>query len=224
MSELYNKQIYELVCVIVNHGVASKILKFSKECGLTGGTIFYGRGTQHHNRLLELLDLSDIRKEIILMIGDQETAFNALEKINEKFKLHKPNHGIAFVLPLAQVIGMSSCCEDRIKRGEFKPMYNVIFTVVDKGRAEDVIEAAKLGGAIGGTIINARGSGVHETAKLFNMEISPEKELILIVSDSSITDEITKKIGETLEIDKPGNGIIFVQDIEKAYGLYQKDK
>jgi nitrogen regulatory protein PII len=105
------------------------------------------------------------------------------------------------------------------KRGAEKTMYNAIYVVVDKGKAESVIDAAKEAGARGGTIINARGSGIHETSKLFSMDIEPEKEIVLILADDQITSPITSSVREKLQIDQPGNGIIFVQSVNKTYGL-----
>ena len=35
----------ELLIVIVNNGLGSKILKYAKQNGITGGTIFLGKGT-----------------------------------------------------------------------------------------------------------------------------------------------------------------------------------
>ena len=58
-------------------------------------------------------------------------------------------------------------------------MIQAILTVVEKGHAEEVIDAAVQAGSHGGTIINARGSGVHETATLFGLGIEPEKELVI---------------------------------------------
>ena len=98
-------------------------------------------------------------------------------------------------------------------------MYRAIFTIVDRGRAEDVMDAANEVGAKGGTIINARGSGIHETNKLFSMEIEPEKEMVMILSEKSVVDSIVSSIRKKLDIDKPGKGIIFVQEVSRAYGL-----
>ena len=50
-------------------------------------------------------------------------------------------------------------------------MYQIIFTIVDRGKSSIVIEAAKNGGAKGGRIINARGSGTNIKSKLLNMDI-----------------------------------------------------
>jgi len=85
----------------------------------------------------------------------------------------------------------------------------------------EVIEAAKLGGATGGTIIRARGSGTRDNPILFNIEIDPEKEIILILSPNKNTDSIVRAIEKELNINQPGKGIIFVMDVKKTLGLYQ---
>ena len=211
----------ELVCVIVNFGIGSKLLKIAKQCGITGGTILLGTGTIK-NRILEFLDLYEIRKEIVLMIAEKTVAYNALEELERSFNFAKPNHGIAFSVPVKNTFGLTSFKDNHFKesRGAENTMYNVIFTVVDRGKADAVIEAANQAGSRGATIINARGSGIHETGKLFAMDIEPEKELVMVLSEQDLTDTIASSIREKLKIDEPGNGIIFIQDVNKTYGLY----
>ena len=214
---------YELVCLIINFGQASKSLKIAKNNGINGGTILLARGTAK-NTLLEFLGLNDIRREVVLMIANKNNTDKALKEIENALKLKKPNHGIAFTIPVSNFLG----CGDydfslkSEKRSENKNMFNSVFTIVDKGKGELVMEVATQAGATGGTIINARGSGIHETSKIFNMEIEPEKEIVLILSKISETEKIVTEIREKMEIDKPGNGIIFVQDVNKTYGLRDK--
>ncbi|ABX42975.1 P-II family nitrogen regulator [Lachnoclostridium phytofermentans] len=212
---------YELLCMIVNHGQAGKVMKIAKQQGITGCTVFLGYGTIK-NRILEFLEINDIRKEIILTVGEKSVIRNAAETISTEFEFHKPRHGIAFTMDVANFISSRGCIykKDRERVGVEKTMYNSIFTVVEKGKAEDVIEAAQKAGSKGGTIINARGSGIHETQKLFNMDIEPEKEIVLILSEESITDAIVKSISECLQIEDPGKGVLFVLDVSKTFGLY----
>lgn len=99
-------------------------------------------------------------------------------------------------------------------------MYNTVIAVVDKGRAEKVIDAATEAGARGATIVNARGSGLHETSKIFAIEIEPEKELVIMVVAEGITEAVCENINNKLEIAKPGKGVLFVHSVNKAYGLY----
>lgn len=216
-----NGKIIELLCVIVNNGLGSKVLKNAKHNKITGGTIFLGRGTVK-NRILELLDMYDVRKEIVLMIAERMTAFNALEILSREMHFNKPNHGIAFSMDVLGIIGAKCYKSDNTaERGADNIMYHAIFTIVDKGKAEDVVETATKAGARGGTVINARGSGVHETSKLFSMEIEPEKEIVLILSETKLTEAIVSSIKDSLKIEEPGNGIIFVLDVNKTYGLYE---
>jgi len=210
----------ELVCVIVNDGLGSRLVKSAKRNGFSGGTITYGKGTAN-NRLLDYLGLSDIRKEIIYLAADQSTAYQALDKINKEFEFHKPNHGIAFTTSMCSVYGSKNvdCHQLENKRGANIQMYHVITVIVDKGNAEDVVRAAEKAGSKGGTILNGRGSGVHETSKVFAMEIELEKEIVLILSEVDRTEAVVSSIRKDLKIDEPGNGIIFVQDVNKTYGI-----
>lgn len=211
----------EMICIIVNFGQGSKIVKHAKHCGARGGTIFLGMGTIK-NSLLQLLELNETRKEIILMAAEKAMAYCIMDELNKKFEFKKPNHGIAFSTPISKILGTKNYTKSDYDadRSDVKPMYNLIFVIVDKGRAELAIEAAVKAGSKGGTIINARGSGVHETSRLFTMDIEPEKEIVLILSEAAQTEGIAESIRNSLDLDKPGNGIIFIQDVNKTYGLY----
>ena len=73
--------------------------------------------------------------------------------------------------------------------------------------------------APGGTIINARGSGIHETATFLNMEIEPEKEIVLMLISTASYGNIITALRDRMKIDEPGQGILFVQDVKETYGL-----
>ncbi|NLV70715.1 MAG: P-II family nitrogen regulator [Clostridiales bacterium] len=211
---------YELIYAIVHDGMGSKVLRTAKGCGVSGGTILLGKGTIC-NPILEKLALSDVHKEIVMMVAPREQARAALEKLNKTYKLHKRNHGIAYSIPVYAICGSSTCrCEQPDETGGLEEtMYQSIIIIVDKGKAEAVVDAATGAGAKGATIINARGSGVNEISKVFSMEIEPEKEIILMVTGKDQTASIVESIRRDFDIEEPGKGIIFVQNVSKAYGL-----
>lgn len=212
---------YELIYIIINHDFGSKVLHSAKQCGISGGTVLLGKGTVN-NKILDFLGLSDVRKEIILLLAERSKAIETLKKLDEEYKFEKPNHGIAFTIPVGKIIGASSCKCDHNKeeRGVSDIMYHAITVIVERGKAEDVIDAATIAGSKGGTIINGRGSGIHETSKLFLMDIEPEKEIVLILSKIEKTETIVSSIREKLKIDEPGNGIIYIQDVNETFGIY----
>ena len=220
MNDSFAIKEIELFCVVVSFGTGSKVIKIAKENGVTGGTIFLGNGTVK-NSLLELLGLYEVRKEIVMMIAEKEVAQKALVALDTRLEFKKPNHGIAFSVPVRNFLGGRKCIHNIIKesRGVNGAVYNALFVVVERGYAEAVVDAANSAGSGGATVINARGSGSHETNTLFSMAIEPEKEIVMILAKTDQMEDIAAAIREKLKIDEPGNGVMFILDVNKTYGL-----
>ena len=62
--------------------------------------------------------------------------------------------------------------------------HELILTIINRGFADLVMDAAKAAGASGGTVVHARGTGVHEAEKFFGIIVQPEKELVLMLAKS----------------------------------------
>lgn len=208
-----------MALAIVECGKGSKVLDIARRSGVQGGTIFMGRGTASRN-IIDRLGLSDRRKEIVILIADSDIALTAMDNIATEMKFEKPNHGIAFVEDVLNVWGTTSCTVGYrdIDEGD-DDVFNAIYTIVDRGLADEVIDAAQEAGSTGGTVIHARGSGIGERQKVFSITIEPEKEIVLILSQRDKTDEIVNSIRERMKIDEPGKGIIYVTNVAQTYGI-----
>ena len=212
---------FSCICCIVNMGAASKTLKIANKYGVRGGTIFIGQGTVK-SHILEMLGITAERKEILTMVVENELAHGAIKGISDDMHLTKPHHGIAFSYPISEFIGSKNVIDANMYNAEEKNnMYNIIYAVVERGKAEDVIDAASMVGARGGTIVNARGAGIHEVQKVFSIEIEPEKEVVFILVKRTLKDKVVASIKEHLKIDQPGNGILYVHEINEVYGLHE---
>jgi len=211
-----------LFCCIIDFGKGSKVLKIAKKIGAVGGVVFLGKGTVK-NELLKFLGILDVRKEIFLTTIEEELEDALYEEMNKKLGLNKPKHGIAFSIPLKSLVKIDEKeYKSNIKqKGVAKVNYEAIFVIVDKGSLDTVIDSAESAGSTGGTVIHGRGLGNQEKAKLFNIEIEPEKDIVLILSKADKTEDIVNAIKERLNIDKPGAGIIFVLDVKRTVGLYE---
>lgn len=95
----------------------------------------------------------------------------------------------------------------------------LIVTIVRKGNAETVVEAAKKAGAEGGTILSGRGTGIHEKAKILGIAIEPEKEIVLILIPKAKASRVLESISNSIDIEKPGRGLAFVVDVENVIGI-----
>ena len=214
-------QTYKLICCVVRHAHGSKTLKAAKALGIKGGTIFLARGTAK-SWLLDMLSLSDSHKEIVWMGAEQDTVDAVMDKIAQDMALHKHGNGIAFSMPLINYIGTGHFQYEECESGtEGATMYQAIFAVVERGLAEEVMEAATGAGAKGGTIWNARGAGIHETATLFAMLVEPEREIVMIVVEGASVETITDAIRKKLHIDEPGNGVVFTVPLDKVCGIHE---
>lgn len=216
---------YEIIYIVVNYGVGSKILLKAKSYGIHGGTVCLGVGTIK-NPIMNFLSLYDERKEILILGADRDTTQYTMVQLNKDFQFKKPNHGIMFSVGTCDILGsrFNKCENTDTERRCEDQMYHLIITIVDKGKGADVISASKESGANGGTIINARGSGENETVKIFNMEIEPEKEIVMILSKFDSTESVVNSIRNKMNIDKPGNGIVFVQTVSQVYGLFDQEQ
>lgn len=96
---------------------------------------------------------------------------------------------------------------------------DLIVTIVNRGKAVQVVEVSKEAGAEGGTILSGRGSGIHETAKVFGIPIEPEKDIILTLIDKTKTDQVLEAISSKVGLEKAGHGIAFVLDVARAVGI-----
>ena len=84
-----------------------------------------------------------------------------------------------------------------------------IVAIVERGKADKVVEKAKKAGAKGATILYGRGTGQSEALKFFNLHIEASKEIILILSDINEYKSIYDAIVEAGKLNEPGTGIIF---------------
>lgn len=209
-----------LISVVVSLGQGNRVVRLARQHGVKGGTVFLGMGTVS-DRVLSFLGISDVRKEIVLLGADRETADRVLDVLDREFRFEKPNHGIAFTTSICHVAGtrLLRCDESDEGGGAVETVYQTVTVIVDKGKAGQVIDAATKAGSRGGTVVNARGSGIHETKRVFSVDIEPEKEIVIILCHKEKTERIVTSIREELRMDIPGNGIVFTQNVNEAYGL-----
>lgn len=211
-------KLYSVLIAILRKGRASKALKTLKDTGVTGGTIVYGEGTAS-NEILKFLEYTSIKKELLFCVIESKNEAPALKRLNKKMDLNKASNGIAFSMPLLEVIGSKSKMNDQQREEQKEMSHEVIFVVVDNHRGEEVVSVAEKYGSTGATIIHGRGSGVHEKASIFNITIEPEKEIVMLLVKADKHDEIFEGLSSDLKIKEPGQGIIFSASVNQAVGL-----
>lgn len=98
-----------------------------------------------------------------------------------------------------------------------------IVAIIERGKAEKIVKAAKKSGASGATIFYGRGTGESEVKRFLNVNIEASKEIILILSEKEKLKDIVTAMVRAGELKKPGTGIIFTVPIEHLIGLHHRE-
>lgn len=92
--------------IVVNAGFAEQVVDFLRSKGATGATIINARGISSLQK--KIMGIStDVEKEMILTLIDNETAEKIMEAVKEKLGFKSEAQGICFALPVTKAIGLS---------------------------------------------------------------------------------------------------------------------
>lgn len=98
---------FEMVFAIVNSGYTEEVMDAVKACGATGGTILNARGTAN-TEIEKFFGISiSSEKELVMIIISKSIKENVLKAIYEKVGLDTPGQGIAFTVPVDDVVGIN---------------------------------------------------------------------------------------------------------------------
>ncbi|MEE8188499.1 MAG: P-II family nitrogen regulator [Kiloniellales bacterium] len=97
----------------------------------------------------------------------------------------------------------------------------LIMAMVEVGRTDAVMEAARAGGATGATVITSvRGEGLKPEKTFLGLELTGARDLLLFLVAAPRAREILEAIAKAGCFDEePGSGIAFQVEIEDAVGL-----
>ncbi|MGX7352610.1 P-II family nitrogen regulator [Enterococcus canis] len=97
----------ELIVTIVDGGNGGDVVDLTKEAGASGGTILHGRGSGVHD-VGRFLGLEiEPEKDIVLTLVPESLTNTMLKVIGDGLKIGQAGNGIAFVIDLAKVIGIT---------------------------------------------------------------------------------------------------------------------
>jgi nitrogen regulatory protein PII len=106
-----------LIVSIVRKGWGSAVLDASVKAGARGGTVFFGRGAGI-NEQEKIFGMSiEPEKEIVLTVVYSDQVDAILSEIVRAAELNDTGRGIAFVLPVDQVVGVAHFMKEPPPRG-----------------------------------------------------------------------------------------------------------
>lgn len=212
----------KLLMTIVGRHQGERLVTAGKAVGAGGGTILLGRGTAT-NKLLQLLAIGDVSKDIVMTLLD-DGQVDAVVRAQQSVASEDPRRlsGVAALIDVAGILRRTAGgeAEKTLRRnGEMEAKWKLISIIVNNGYADEAMAAARKAGASGGTILNGRGTGTEDDVKFFGISLVPEKEMLLILAESERVAGIMDAVRNETSLKEPGSGIAYCIDVEEFYNL-----
>ncbi len=98
---------HEVIFCIVNAGFSEAVMDAAKEAGARGGTILNARGTANKEAESVFHIAIQPEKEIVMILVDAKIKDAVLHSLYQKAGLDTMGQGIAFTLPVDNVVGLT---------------------------------------------------------------------------------------------------------------------
>ena len=200
---------------------------------------FRGHGTAS-SELLDLCGLDGTLRIISLCPIDRGAFDTVSQKLKEALRLEKRGHGIAAAIRITglqesikkileeeekELSEDSSSISEKEGTGYMSKdgsSHSMILVAAEYGYSEDIINAARRAGAMGGTVIKARRQGTESAMSLLGTSSQDEQELTMIIVDNKIRAAVMGEISSSCGLRTPAHGIVVSLPVEAAIGL-EKD-
>ena len=215
-----------LMTTIVDRKIVEKYLQLYRENNLHIMYLTLGYGTAS-NEIMDYLGLDSTEKAVAFSVLEEET-WNIIKKqLQKKLKIDAPGGGIAFVIPLSSIGGKKTLQflleKTDYQRQEESTLKNttheLIVIIAQQGYSDIIMDAAREGGAYGGTIIHAKGTGMEVAEKFMGVTLAEEKEIIYIVSKTELKNDIMKSVMTKAGLNSKVKAICFSLPVTDTAGL-----
>ncbi len=99
---------FKVILSSVKPDITDRVVDAAKAAGATGATIIHARGTGIHEAKSFFGLTLEAQTDIVMLLVGEHHVDDILAAIQDKGEFHKPGTGIAFVLPVEQVVGLES--------------------------------------------------------------------------------------------------------------------
>lgn len=220
MGKLY------LTTTIVDRKNGVKYEKLYKESGIDVTFTALGAGTARGD-VLDYLGLESTEKTVIFSVQEEDGWLALKKDLRRKMKIDAPGGGIAFTIPLSSIGGKSTLrfllAKEEFQKEEESSLkdttHDLIIVIANRGYIDLVMDAAREAGAYGGTVIQAKGTGMASAEKFMGVSLAAEKEMIFIVTKTEQKNSIMKAVMQKVGVESKAQAIVFSLPVTDTAGL-----
>lgn len=110
-----NEYKHEVIMCIVNSGFSDSVMDAAREFGARGGTVIRARGTANAEAEKLFNIAIQPEKEIVMILVDSKIKNDILHALYRAVGLKTPGQGIAFSMPVDDVVGLTETLIEEFK-------------------------------------------------------------------------------------------------------------
>ena len=216
------------IVIVLNRDKRGRFEKICEALGLRVVLTMMGRGTAAPS-MLTLQGLQPSEKAIMSTVADVETSKQLFRTVKRELAIDIPGNGIIAATPIKSVGGANTLAyftdqkPDRPEKAEWIFPFELIYVILNEGHSDEVMDAARPAGATGGTIVPAKGTGIHQAEKFAGLSLANEKEILMILTRRETKTAIMKAIIEKAGPQTGAGAICFSLPVTHAAGLRRLD-
>lgn len=194
-----------------------------------------GKGTAP-SEMLDIFGLSGTTRLITAGILPKFLFGTLVEEAEKRLSFRRRGGGIALSVP---VTGLQSsifqmlndearqALEQRIKErteGDMAELnkhleYVVVWVSVASGYSDEVIDAARAAGAMGGTVLKGRQRNSERVSQRLGISMQEERDFVMMVIPKDKKKEIMSALGSACGLTTPAHGLILSLPVDEVAGL-----
>jgi len=184
-----------------------------------------------NSEMQDILGLGGIDKILLMALLPKPAADTLLRSLYKALGLGQRGSGIVCSLPvtaansvlfrmLAGLAGTDLPTSNKEVFSLNECKHSLIAAVVNQGYSDQVMDAARAAGAVGGSVLHSRhavGDGVDTS--FWGLNVQEEKEIILIIASREGKLPIMKAIGEACGMRTKAQGLVVSLPMDSVLGL-----
>ena len=174
---------------------------------------------------LSLLGIERTEKTVFLSVVSGILCKKLMKGLSRELYIDLPDRGIAVACPLVSVGGaatLSALTSGTINEKDENDMNTereLIVVITNRNTTELVMDAAREGGARGGTVLHAKGTADKGSTTFFGVSLAEEKEVILIVAKGDDRNSIMRSIMQKAGAGTTAGALAFSLPVSHVAGL-----
>lgn len=174
---------------------------------------------------LSLFGLERTEKMIFLTVVSGDRVEELIKGLRRELYIDLPDRGVTLACPLSSVGGSAALAAlapgeiNEREDNEMKTEQELIVVIANRDAADLVVNAAREGGAAGGTLLHAKGTAGKGDGTFFGVSIAEERELLLIVTRGENRNDIIRSIMKNAGPNTPAGALAFSLPITRAAGF-----